>query len=54
MTREQPIELFMPPNMLKAKVGGGTRRRWTWPRSSAPKQAMETLKANSPTGWPRM
>jgi hypothetical protein len=21
--REQPIELFMPPNMLKAKVGGG-------------------------------
>ncbi len=24
MAREQPIELFMPPNMLKAKVGGGT------------------------------
>jgi hypothetical protein len=24
MTREQPIELFMPPNMLKAKVGSGT------------------------------
>ena len=23
MTRQQPIELFMPPNMLKAKVGGG-------------------------------
>ena len=23
MPREQPIELFMPPNMLKAKVGGG-------------------------------
>jgi hypothetical protein len=22
MTRQQPIELFMPPNMLKAKVGG--------------------------------
>jgi hypothetical protein len=22
MAREQPIELFMPPNMLKAKVGG--------------------------------
>ena len=21
--RQQPIELFMPPNMLKAKVGGG-------------------------------
>jgi HPt (histidine-containing phosphotransfer) domain-containing protein len=24
MAREQPIELFMPPNMLKAKVGGGS------------------------------
>ena len=23
MAREHPIELFMPPNMLKAKVGGG-------------------------------
>ncbi len=23
MSRQQPIELFMPPNMLKAKVGGG-------------------------------
>lgn len=22
MTKEQPIEIFMPPNMLKAKVGG--------------------------------
>jgi HPt (histidine-containing phosphotransfer) domain-containing protein len=24
MARQQPIELFMPPNMLKAKAGGGT------------------------------
>jgi chemotaxis protein histidine kinase CheA len=24
MARLKPIELFMPPNMLKAKVGGGT------------------------------
>jgi len=24
MARKQPLELFMPPNMLKAKVGGGT------------------------------
>jgi len=24
MARKKPIELFMPPNMLKAKVGGGT------------------------------
>src|SRR5579863_1327232 len=23
MGKKQPIELFMPPNMLKAKVGGG-------------------------------
>jgi chemotaxis protein histidine kinase CheA len=23
MARQQPIELFMPPNMLKAKCGGG-------------------------------
>src|SRR5580693_8153484 len=23
MARQKPIELFMPPNMLKAKVGGG-------------------------------
>ena len=23
MKKQQPIELFMPPNMLKAKVGGG-------------------------------
>ena len=23
MANKQPIELFMPPNMLKAKVGGG-------------------------------
>jgi chemotaxis protein histidine kinase CheA len=23
MAREQPIELFMPPNMLRAKAGGG-------------------------------
>jgi HPt (histidine-containing phosphotransfer) domain-containing protein len=23
MARQHPIELFMPPNMLKAKVGGG-------------------------------
>ena len=23
MKREEPIELFMPPNMLKAKMGSG-------------------------------
>jgi hypothetical protein len=43
MTREQPIELFMPPNMLKAKVGGS----FTGIDLSAVKRAeaaMETLK----------
>ena len=24
MTSRHPIELFMPPNMLKAKLGGGS------------------------------
>jgi chemotaxis protein histidine kinase CheA len=24
MKRDEPIEIFMPPNMLKAKAGGGT------------------------------
>jgi hypothetical protein len=43
MTREHPIELFMPPNMLKAKVGGS----FTGIDLSAIKRAeaaMETLK----------
>ena len=26
MARKQPIEIFMPPNMLKAKVGGSVAR----------------------------
>ena len=45
MARQQPIELFMPPNMLKAKVGGGNFAASTWPRSSAPKRRWKTLKS---------
>ena len=26
MTKQQSVEFFMPPNMLKAKVGGGSGR----------------------------
>jgi chemotaxis protein histidine kinase CheA len=42
MPKEQPIELFMPPNMLKAKVGGmGGLDMAAIQRAEA---AMETLK----------
>ncbi len=44
MKREQPIELFMPPNMLKAKAGGGTGGADMAALKRA-EQAMETLKA---------
>ena len=49
MAREQPIELFMPPNMLKAKVGG----LFSGIDMAAIKRAetaMETLKSEF-TGW---
>jgi chemotaxis protein histidine kinase CheA len=39
MARKQPIELFMPPNMLKAKVGGGLGG----PDMAAIKRAEEAL-----------
>jgi hypothetical protein len=39
MARKQPIELFMPPNMLKAKVGGGTGG----PDMAAMKRAEEAM-----------
>jgi chemotaxis protein histidine kinase CheA len=49
MPKEQPIELFMPPNMLKAKVGGsiGGLDVAAIKRAEA---AMETLKAEF-TDW---
>jgi chemotaxis protein histidine kinase CheA len=49
MAREQPIEIFMPPNMLKAKVGGtiGGLDMAAIKRAEA---AMETLKGEF-TEW---
>ena len=49
MARQQPIELFMPPNMLKAKVGG----TFSGPDLAAIKRAesaMEALKGEF-AGW---
>jgi chemotaxis protein histidine kinase CheA len=43
MSNEQPIELFMPPNMLKAKVGGNFAGLDMAAVQRA-EQAMETLK----------
>jgi chemotaxis protein histidine kinase CheA len=44
MKREQPIELFMPPNMLKAKAGSGSGGLDMAAVRRA-EQAMETLKS---------
>jgi HPt (histidine-containing phosphotransfer) domain-containing protein len=44
MARQHPIELFMPPNMLKAKVGGGTGGIDMAAMKRA-EEAMETLKS---------
>jgi chemotaxis protein histidine kinase CheA len=44
MKREEPIEIFMPPNMLKAKMGGGLGGVDMAALKRA-EQAMETLKA---------
>jgi chemotaxis protein histidine kinase CheA len=41
MARKHPIELFMPPNMLKAKVGGGLGG----PDMAAMKRAEEAMAA---------
>ena len=41
MARKEPIELFMPPNMLKAKVGGGRGG----PDLSAIKRAEDAMEA---------
>ncbi|HEX4637105.1 MAG TPA: Hpt domain-containing protein [Rhizomicrobium sp.] len=49
MARKQPIELFMPPNMLKAKVGGGLGG----PDVAAMKRADEAMTAleSEFAGW---
>jgi len=44
MARQQPIELFMPPNMLKAKAGGGLGGIDMAAMKRA-EQAMDTLKS---------
>jgi chemotaxis protein histidine kinase CheA len=49
MPKEQPIELFMPPNMLKAKVGGSIGGLDTAAIKRA-EAAMETLKTEF-AGW---
>jgi chemotaxis protein histidine kinase CheA len=49
MAREKPIELFMPPNMLKAKVGSGTQGLDLAAISRA-ETAMEGLKSEF-AGW---
>ena len=45
MAREQPIELFMPPNMLKAKVGGGTFSGLDMAAMKRAEAAMEGIKS---------
>jgi hypothetical protein len=49
MANKQPIELFMPPNMLKAKVGGGLGGADTAAMKRA-EAAMDGLKGNF-AGW---
>jgi hypothetical protein len=49
MPKQQPIELFMPPNMLKAKVGGNGAGLDAAAIKRA-EQAIETLKTEF-TGW---
>jgi hypothetical protein len=49
MKREDPIELFMPPNMLKAKIGGGLGGL-DMAAVKRGEAAMETLKGEF-AGW---
>src|SRR4051812_10829373 len=44
MKREEPIEMFMPPNMLKAKMGGGHNAGLDMAALKRAEQAMEELK----------
>jgi HPt (histidine-containing phosphotransfer) domain-containing protein len=50
MAREQPIELFMPPNMLKAKVGGTISGGLDTAAIARAEDAVEVLKSDF-TGW---
>lgn len=50
MTKQHPIELFMPPNMLKAKVGGNSHGAIDMAAVMRAEAAMETLKSEF-TEW---
>ncbi len=50
MAREQPIELFMPPNVLKAKAGGGGFPTLDLEPIKRAEAAMEALKSEF-AGW---
>jgi hypothetical protein len=50
MANKQPIELFMPPNMLKAKVGGTIRGGLDMAAIARAESAVETLKSDF-AGW---
>jgi len=45
MAREQPIELFMPPNILKAKAGGGAFSGLDMAAIKRAEAAMEDIKS---------
>jgi chemotaxis protein histidine kinase CheA len=48
--REQPIELFMPPNILKAKVGGNSFAGMDMAAIQRAEAALENLKSEF-AGW---
>lgn len=50
MAREQPIELFMPPNILKAKVGGNSFTGIDMAAIKRAEAALEELKSEF-AGW---
>jgi len=50
MSKQPPIELFMPPNMLKAKVGGNSHGAIDMAAVMRAEAAMETLKSEF-TEW---
>ena len=50
MARQQPIELFMPPNMIKAKVGGGGFSGMDMAAIKRAEAAMEDIKGEF-TAW---
>jgi len=50
MTRQHPLELFTPPNVLKAKVGGGAFPSLDMEAIKRGEAAMEELKSEF-AGW---